>query len=88
MTPTELLDRLKARGITLRATDGRIQANRPNDILADERELVRQHKAELLALLQAGDEREFFEERAAIREFDGKLDRADAELLAARDCGR
>ena len=31
---------------------------------------------------------ELFKERAAIREFDGKLSRADAELLAARDCGR
>lgn len=28
---------------------------------------------------------ELFEERAAIREFDGKLNRIDAELLAAHD---
>ncbi len=31
---------------------------------------------------------ELFEERAAIREFDGKLNRIDAELLAAHDCKR
>ena len=28
---------------------------------------------------------ELFEERAAIRQFDGKLSRIDAEILAARD---
>ena len=31
------------------------------------------------------DDDELFEERAAIREFDGKLSRDDAEYLAARD---
>mgnify|MGYP000020374443 CR=1 FL=1 len=31
------------------------------------------------------EDREFFEERAAIREFDGILPRAEAERLALRD---
>ena len=44
----------------------------PQDILA----LVRRHKADLLDLLEA------FEERAAIMEYDGHLARAEAEPLA------
>jgi len=61
-------------------------------LLPDERGFLRQHKAELIALLQVGDALgladEFMEERAAIREFDGGLSRGDAEYLAARDCAR
>ena len=87
MNATELLSRLTARGITLRAVDDRIQAKPMADIGPDEREQLRQFKAELLTLLR-GSADEFFDERAAIREFDGKLSRIDAELLAAHDCGR
>ena len=86
MTPTDLLDRLTARGITLRAVDDRIQAKPMSSIGPDEREQLQQFKAELLTLLR-GLANEVFDERAAIREFDGKLSRIDAELLAARDCG-
>ena len=87
MTPTELLDRLTARGITLRAVNDRIQAKPMAEIGPDEREQLHQFKAELLALLR-GSADELFDERAAIRQFDGKLSRIDAELLAAHDCGR
>ena len=87
MSATELLDRLTSRGITLRAVDDRIQAKPMADIDPDEREQLHQLKAELLALLR-GSADGLFEERAAIREFDGKLSRIDAELLAAHDCGR
>ena len=37
------------------------------------------------ALDDPGDDDSLFEERAAIREFDAKLSRMDAEYLAARD---
>jgi len=87
MSATELLDRLKTRGITFRAVDDRIQAKPMADIDPDEREQLHQFKAELLMLLR-GTADEFFDERAAIRQFDGKLSRIDAELLAAHDCKR
>ena len=87
MSATELLDRLTSCGITLRVVDDRIQAKPMSAMLPDDREQLHQFKAELLMLLR-GSADGLFEERAAIREFDGKLSRIDAELLAARDCGR
>ena len=87
MSATELLDRLTSRGITFRVVDDRIQAKPMSALLPDEREQLHQFKAELLSLLR-GSADELFDERAAVREFDGGLSRADAELLAARDCGR
>ncbi len=85
MSATELLDRLTARGITFRVVDDRIQAKPLSAMAVTDREQLHQFKAELLTLL-CGSADELFEERAAIREFDGKLSRLDAELLAARDC--
>lgn len=87
MSATELLDRLTARGIMLRVVDDRIQAKPLSAIGPDERAELHQLKTELLSLLRSSAD-EFLEERAAIREYDGKLCRADAEYLAARDCGR
>ena len=55
MTPTELLDRLTARGITLRAVDDRIQAKPMSALLPDDREQLQRLKAELLGLFR-GDE--------------------------------
>jgi hypothetical protein len=56
-------------------------------------DLLAQHKAQLLALLRTGsdgwsaeDWRGYFEERAAIREHDGGMSRADAEAGALADC--
>ncbi len=87
MSALALLDRLTARGITLRAVDDRLQANPMSALLPDDREQLHQFKAELLTLLRGAAD-ELFEERAAIREFDGGLPRADAERLAAHDCKR
>ena len=87
MSATELLDRLTSRGITFRVVDDRIQAKPMSALLPDDHEQLHQFKADLLTLLR-GSADELFDERAAIREFDGKLNRIDAELLAARDCGR
>ncbi len=87
MSATELLDRLTARGIALRVVDDRIQAKPLSAMAVTDREQLRQFKAELLMLLR-GTADEFFGERAAIRQFDGKLSRIDAELLAAHDCKR
>ena len=87
MSATELLSRLTSCGITLRAVDDRIQAKPMAAMAVTDREQLHQFKAELLTLLR-GSADKFFDERAAIRQFDGKLSRIDAELLAARDCKR
>ena len=87
MNAIELLDRLAVDGIKLRAVGEQIQARPKSAIGPDDLEKLRLLKAELLTLLHESAV-EFFEERAAVREFDAKFDRADAELLAARDCGR
>jgi hypothetical protein len=42
--------------------------------------LLRDHKSELLAFIEK------FEERSAVMEFDAKLSRREAELLAWRQC--
>jgi|HubBroStandDraft_6_1064221.scaffolds.fasta_scaffold2823613_1 hypothetical protein len=56
----------------------------PGDILA----AVRQRKEELLDALSPDAERDAFEERAAIMEFDGGLSREEAEREAIKvaDC--
>lgn len=55
MNATDLLDRLTARGILLRAVDDRIQAKPMSLLLPDERGQLQQLKAELVILLR-GDE--------------------------------
>src|SRR5262249_42004819 len=56
-------------------------------------EVLSQHKAEIVAVLRPGrdgwsaeDWRSFFEERAAITEFDGGLSRTEAEAKALACC--
>lgn len=97
MSATEFLERLSSRGIVLRVLDGRIQAMPISEIGADDREQVCRFKSELMALLtriddgRAGMESkltpaiELYEERAGIRQFDAKLSRKDAEILAQHD---
>jgi hypothetical protein len=46
-----------------------------------------QHALERLSQLTE-DEREHFEERAAIRQYDGEMSREEAELAAWYDIGR
>lgn len=55
MSATELLSRLTARGITLRAVDDRIQAKPMSALRPDDREQLHQFKTDLLTLLR-GDE--------------------------------
>jgi len=60
----------------------------PGESLAKHLPAIKAHKSEILAVLQeareAEDLLEFFEERAAILEFDAGLPTTDAELEAAR----
>jgi hypothetical protein len=91
VSATAVLKEARAAGIRV-AVDGRdlvLEAATPppEPILA----ALRQHKAEIVRLLSgeegwtAEDWRAYFEERAAVREYDGGLTRAEAERLALED---
>ena len=87
MSAAEALKAARAAGIKL-AIDGddlllEASASPPSAI----REILTGHKTEIVAMLRPGrdgwsaeDWRSFFEERAAIAEFDGGLSRTEAEL--------
>ncbi|HMO94406.1 MAG TPA: hypothetical protein PKD64_19645 [Pirellulaceae bacterium] len=72
------MERLRALGVVLSIDgDGRLAYDAPADVLGDDLLAeMRAHRDELLGLV------ELIEERAAIREYDGGLSRADAERLA------
>ena len=55
MNATELLDRLKARGITLRVVENRIQAKPTSSLLPEDRTQLQLFKAELVALIRADE---------------------------------
>jgi hypothetical protein len=93
MSAAAVLRAAQAAGVKL-AIDG-------NDLLLDAATMppasvvdaLRRHKAEVVAMLRSGrdgwsteDWRLFFEERAAIAEFDGGLPRAEAEAQALACC--
>ena len=78
MTAFDLLQQLYERRVILTPyPDGTVRCRAPKGILTPAlHEALRQHKAALLDLLEA------FEERAAIAEYCGGLPRAEAEQLA------
>ena len=85
-----LLCRLRGIGLSI-SVDGGNLAVQPKALITDEiRVLIREHKTELLTVLSTpatteainADAIEFFEERAAIAEFDGGLSREEAEKEA------
>ena len=80
MTTLDLLQRLHERGVILTPSpDGTIRCRAPKQVLTpDLVDTMRQHKAELHALVEA------WSERAAIAEYCGGLSREDAERLAWR----
>jgi hypothetical protein len=93
MSATEALRAARALGVEL-AIDGNDllleAASEPPAVVLDE---LSRHKAEIVALLRPGrdgwsaeDWRSFFEERAAITEFDGGLSRTEAEAQALACC--
>ena len=88
MTATALLTPLRSLGVTLRAEGAQLDLTAPHRGTLTPALLnqVRSVKPDLLALLDA--EAELFEERAAVREFDGGLTRPVAERLARRDVER
>lgn len=78
------LDELRDLGAILALTDDGLEIDAPADVLSDERlARLRDQKPALRELLQA--EAEYFEERAAVREYDGGFGRSEAETLARAD---
>ena len=78
MSAVEILSHLQADGLTLYADGARLLAE-PSDLLTDDhRHLIRTHKLELLAILQAtidaGDE-------AAIRAWLAYIGEADEQII-------
>lgn len=84
MTPATIIEQARADGVTLALSPaGCIKAAGNGEAVNRWLPVLREHKAELLDELRAGMvDREAFEERAAIMEFDGGLTRAEAERLA------
>ena len=93
MMAAALLSELRDLGILLHVADGRLDLDAPRGALTDALlARVREAKPALMALLatETGsrgdvDDSELFEERAAVREYDGGLSRRLAERLARRD---
>ena len=85
MTPAVLIQQVQAAGGSIHATGGRLKLSAPRPLPPDLVETIKTHKAEVLIYL--GDDlaeniREHFEERAAIREYDGHESRKEAEAKA------
>jgi len=82
MTPTLLLEYLALVNVTLAlGAEGEIHVTGPRDQIDAWACAIRGQKSVLLALLEA-DARDSRDERAAIIQYDGGLERAEAERLA------
>ncbi|MFZ5834711.1 MAG: hypothetical protein ACOY2B_04890 [Pseudomonadota bacterium] len=96
MTPAILITNAKADGVTVFLTpQGTVRLRGPQAALAKWMPVLRLHKPALAALLQnlepvahwqADDWRNYFDERAAVAEFDGAIPRIQAERQAYRCC--
>lgn len=93
MNAQNIVETLYSKGFPLWVTAGNIHVRPKSDDAT--RELLRQHKAEIISFLSGEKspeplrppqelQEELFEERAAIMEFDGGLPREEAERRAGR----
>lgn len=89
MTPSETLRVARCAGLRLEIEDDDLVIQSASRPAAELLQLVAAHKAGILALLRcaagpwtSAEWLTFFQERAAIAEFDGGLSRADAEQVA------
>lgn len=84
----DLIGKIQAAGGEVVADGDRLTLKAPVPLPPDLVQEAKEHKAELLSALNRtltpdlGDEKERFEERAAIMEYDGGIDRPEAERLA------
>ncbi len=85
MNVSALLDGLHKRGVRLRIDDDRLRWFAPVGIVTEaDLAALREHKAEVLAILREA-EIDRFEERAAILQFDAYLTRREAEHRARNE---
>jgi hypothetical protein len=89
MKPGDLIAAALADGVALRLDGGKLKVIGETAVVNRWLPLIREHKPEIIDALKAGADdtvepfdREAFEERAGIAEFDGGLSREDAEALA------
>ena len=88
MTASTLLDRLHRRGVRFRIDGDRLRWVAPAGVMTEaDLTALREHKAGVLAVLRE-DERDRFEERAAIMQFDGEMTREEAERNAMEEASR
>jgi hypothetical protein len=96
MNATALLEELSKLGVIVTTSGRLLELDAPRGVITAElREDLRQHKFEIISLLQSESDvahsNEYiellyvFEERAAIMEFDGDLSREEATRNAARE---
>ena len=88
MNPATIIQNATAEGVGLRVLGGSLKASGDRKALNHWLPIIRENKPAIVAALQSGNaspaiDREAFEERATIREYDGDYSRDDAELLAA-----
>ena len=85
-SPKIVLEHASRRGLELFVRDDRLVVRGPQSTPASLVQALLDRKTELMLYLVGADtdEREFFEERTAIAQFDGGLEREPAEKLAWR----
>lgn len=97
MNSAAILKKAHADGLKIALTpEGEITARGTQPVIAKWTPVLRLHKPGLVALLQAASEQAddwkaddwqmYFDERAAVAEFDGNLPRSEAEAQAFRCC--
>ena len=84
MNPETLIATCNLAGVFLRMDGDRLKAYGQESAIARLLPTLKAHREELKAILSE-EEREFYEERAAIAEFDGGLSRTDAERQAMQE---
>jgi hypothetical protein len=89
MTPQTIIRGAAADGLSLTISDrGNIRIRGKTEVVTRWAPVLRQYKPEILtALRQAVFDRDDFEERAAIMQYDGHLSREEAEQRAAAGQG-
>jgi hypothetical protein len=93
MTAAHALQSARAVGIRVRIDGGDLELQAPAQPPQEVLELLSLHKADILKLLRPNNDgwspedwQVFFDEHAAILEFDGRVPRAEAELRAFAYC--
>jgi hypothetical protein len=97
MNHASMLKQARTDGLKITLTpEGEITARGPQPAIAKWTPILRLHRPEIIALLKAdaapvaqwdaNDWAAFFNERAAVAEFDGGLSRHEAESMAYRSC--